>query len=81
MVNWNGVPDYSNIVNTLEGFQDCFVFADHMFHLFAYAIRLNKESAVKNEVYAICGDQYKIIAGNFTEFMKLYTTQPDELQF
>src|SRR5882757_8746568 len=35
--HWRGIPDYGNIVNTLEQCQNCFVFADHMFHLFTYA--------------------------------------------
>jgi hypothetical protein len=78
---WKGIPDYSNIVNTLEGCEFCFVFADYMFHLFTYGIRLYKERRDVNEVYAICGDQYKVIARSFNEFMQLYATESDELFF
>jgi hypothetical protein len=79
--NWRGTPDYSNIVNTMEESKRCYVFADYMFHLFAYAIRLHKEPAEQNVVYAICGDKYKEIAGSFTEFMAWYATDISELQF
>lgn len=76
---WRGIPDYGNIINTLPNSRDCFVFADYMFHLHAYAIRLYKEPAERNEVYVICGDEYKEIAGSFTEFMALYAADADEL--
>jgi len=70
--NWGGVPDYTNIVNTLKQSKDCFVFADYMSHLFAYAIRLHKTKTEINEVYLICGDKYKVIANSFSEFLGLY---------
>jgi hypothetical protein len=40
LAQWDGVPDYSNIVNTLDQYENCFVFADYISHLFSYAIRL-----------------------------------------
>jgi len=52
--------------------ENCFVFADYMSHLFAYAIRLYQHSEDFNEVYLICGDKYKIVASSFSEFLKLY---------
>lgn len=78
---WNGIPDYSNIVNTLEDHAQCFVFADYMFHLFTYAIRLCSTNAGINEVYIICGDKHKIIASSFSGFMRLYDEQSAELFF
>lgn len=80
LVFWNGTPDYSNIVNTLDNCNNCFVFADYMFHSCVYAIRLSKEITPKNEVYVISGDKFKIIAESFTDFMKLYEDQSDEIQ-
>jgi hypothetical protein len=79
--NWNGITDYSNIVNTLDNYKDCFVFADYMFHMFVSAIRLYKEITDKNEVYVLCGDKYRVIAESFSDFMQLYTAQSLELHF
>jgi hypothetical protein len=76
---WRGVPDYGNIVNTLEGCENCFVFADYMFHLFTYAIRLHQRSEGENEIYVICGDKYKIIAKSFSDFLDLYFCDSTEL--
>jgi len=70
--HWEGVPNYKNIVNTLENSENCFVFADYMSHLFAYAIRLYQHTKDFNEVYLICGDKYKIVANSFSEFLRLY---------
>lgn len=78
---WNGIPDYSNIVNTLENHAQCFVFADYMIQLFTYAIRLNSNNSSVNEIYIICGDKHKVIATSFSGFMKLYDEQSIELFF
>ncbi|HEY4149570.1 MAG TPA: hypothetical protein VGM41_11600, partial [Chitinophagaceae bacterium] len=48
--HWGGIPDYRNIINTLEGTENCFVFAEYMFHLYAYAIRLYKDKRNANEI-------------------------------
>lgn len=76
---WRGIPDYGNIVNTLDGCENCFVFADYMFHLFTYAIRLHQHSEGVNEIYVICGDKYKIIAKSFSDFLDLYFDDSTEL--
>jgi hypothetical protein len=81
LAHWGGVPDYRNIVNTLNQCENCFVFADYMFHLFTYAIRLYQNATVINEVYIICGDKYKIIANSFAGFLDLYFDDSMELQF
>lgn len=69
---WEGVPDCRNIVSKLNNNENCFVFADHSFHLFSYAIRLYAYPSDINEVYVICGEEFKIVASSFTEFMNLY---------
>ena len=79
--NFNGIPDYSNIVNTLKDYESYFVFADYMFHMFSYSIRLYNNESNKNEVYIICGDEYKMIATSFTDFVNLYASNSMELQF
>ncbi len=81
LTSLDGIPDYSNIVNTLRDYKECFVFADYMYHMFSYAIRLHIKSAEKNEIYIICGDRYRIIANSFTEFIELYLSNSIKLQF
>ena len=76
---WRGIPDYGNIVNTLDGYENCFVFADYQFYLFTYAIRLHQHSEGINEIYVICGDKYKIIAKSFSDFLDLYFDDSTEL--
>lgn len=78
---WSGTPNYKNIVNTLEKNENCYVFADYQCHLFTYAIRLYNIDSNKNEIYAICGDEFRLIAKTFTEFIDQYLANSDELQF
>ncbi|MDQ0108378.1 hypothetical protein J2T02_003511 [Chitinophaga terrae (ex Kim and Jung 2007)] len=70
--DWEGGPDYRNIVTKLDGHEDCYVFADYCFHLSTYAIRLYDQPSGNNEIYVICGEVFKIVATSFTEFMDLY---------
>lgn len=79
--NWNGIPDYSNIINTLPDSDMYFVFADYMFHMFTYAIKLNNGGTENNEVIIISGDKFKIIANSFSEFIELYITDSAKLYF
>lgn len=78
--NWNGVPDYSNIVNTLVEYKSYYVFADFSFCMFSYAIKLYTDLSIKNEVLVISGDEYKTIANSFSEFIELYLNNSIELQ-
>ena len=78
---FGGSPDYRNIVNTLREYKECFVFADYMFHMFSYAIRLHNRESEKNDIYIICGDKYRIIADSFTAFIELYSVDSIKLQF
>lgn len=78
---FSGTPDYSRIAQSLESYKNCFVFADYMFHMFTYAIRLSENLTENNDVYVICGERYKIIANTFTDFINLYSTESIELQF
>lgn len=80
--NWTGSPDYSNIVHTLSEHAYFFVFADYLFHTFSYAIMLHPyNSEKKNEVITISGDNYQVVASSFSQFLEIYLTNPDELQF
>ena len=81
LAHWGGIPDYRNIVNTLKQCENCFVIADYMLSLFAYAIRLYPEETEVNEIYIICGDKNKVIANSLSEFLDLYFDDSIELQF
>jgi len=78
--NWNGTPDYSNIVNTLPDFESYFVFADYSICIFSYAIKLYPDFSLINQVLVICGDEYKVIANSFSDFIDLYLDDSIELQ-
>ena len=78
---WNGTPKYQGIMQTLREHSNCYVFADYEFHLFAYAIRLYETETSANEVYAIAGEEYRIIANSFTEFIHKYYNDCDDLRF
>jgi cell wall assembly regulator SMI1 len=79
--DWQGVPNYRDILKSLDGHENCFVFADYQCHLFSYAIRLYQKKSAKNEVYAISGGEFKIIAESFGEFMEKYLNDVEALQF
>ena len=81
LANWGGIPNYTNIINTLSQSENCFVFADFMIHTFTYAIRLYPNLVDINEIYIISGDQYKIISNSFSDFLDLYFSDSMELQF
>jgi hypothetical protein len=76
---WKGVPNYQALLD-LEDVKDLFVFANYSFNLFAYAIRLSNETSVRNEVYVLCGQDYKKISNTFSEFLDLYLNDSIELQ-
>jgi hypothetical protein len=78
---WNGTPKYQDIIHTLKEHSDCYVFADYEFHLFVYAIRLYETETSNNEVYAICGEEYRVIANSFTDFIHKYYNDSDDLRF
>jgi hypothetical protein len=78
--NWEGVPNYRDIVNTLKEYENYFVFADYQIHLFSYVIRLYPDKSINNEVLVVCGSDYKHIANSFKEFLDLYLSESIELQ-
>jgi hypothetical protein len=80
LAHWGGVPNYRNIVNTLDKYENCFVFADYMMHSFTYAIRLHPDTRIDNDIYVISGDKYKVIANSFSGFLHLYFDESLALQ-
>lgn len=70
--DYGGIPDYRNIINRLRGHQNCFVFAEYFTHMSVYAIRLYEYPSEVNQIYAIIGDKYKVVANSFAEFIELF---------
>jgi hypothetical protein len=79
--DWNGIPKYKDILVSFENASNCYVFADYQFHLFTYAIQLDTIGGIKNEVYAICGGEFRVIANSFSHFIDRYLDDSDDLQF
>jgi len=78
---WEGVPNFKAIAETLTGYQNCFVIADYSIHVLSYCIRLFSYETSTNEVYAICGSRYEQVATSFTQFIGLYLNNIDSLFF
>ena|SRR5688572_21958473 len=78
---WIGIPNYQNIVKTLDQHENCYAFADYQCHLFTYAIRLYQIDSFKNEIYVVCGAEFRLIANTFTEFVEKYLDDSNDLQF
>ena len=77
---WRGVPNYQSLVN-FNFIKGLFVFANFSFNQFVYAIELSQERTENNEVYILCGEEYKKIGSTFSEFLDLYMSDSIELQF
>lgn len=75
--DWQGIPEYQNLA--VENFENVFVFANYEFNFYAFAIELFKHSVTDNKVYVICGEDYKIIANNFSEFIDLYLNNSEDI--
>jgi hypothetical protein len=79
--NFSGIPDYTNIINTLAAHENCFVFAEYCIHVSVYAIRLYAYKSLINVIYAIIGDEYKVVANSFTEFIEIYKNDFGDVLF
>ncbi|CAL2108098.1 SMI1 / KNR4 family (SUKH-1) [Tenacibaculum sp. 190524A02b] len=79
--DWEGVPNYKEIITTLTNYKDYYVFADYSFHTFSYAIKLSQNLLNENEVLVLCGGEFRIIANSFTEFLTLYSSESSKLFF
>lgn len=77
---WEGIPNHKNLIH-LNVTKDLFVFANYSFSQFVYAIKLSPEKTEINEVYILCGEEYKKIGNTFSKFLDLYLSNSLELQF
>lgn len=72
MKDWKGLPHYVDTINSLTNSNNYYIIADYQFHLIIYAIELNREKRDVNLVVAICGEEAKVVATSFLDFIQLY---------
>lgn len=77
--DYHGAPKYSDLLHTFDQSSTCYVFADFMISLMAYAIQLHPGPSPTNTVYVLCGGVYNPIASSFSEFLDLYLMDSDRL--
>lgn len=77
LIEWSGIPDYSKLI--FDGIENVFVFGEYDFNLYAFGIELHQYISSENRVFIFCGEDFKIIANSFTEFLDLYLNKPEEI--
>jgi hypothetical protein len=78
-LDWEGIPDFKAVLKVLPDYQNVFVIADYSIHVISYSIRLFPAQSSENDVYAICGPDYKRVARSFTEFITTYMSNISSL--
>lgn len=78
---WKTILNYEIFRETFGTDKSCFVFADYQIHLFSYVIQLYPQKTDKNEIYIFCGEEYKLIAESFDEFVDLCIQDSPKLFF
>ena len=78
VVEHSGIPDYSGIAKKLKGADSYFAFADFLIWSHVYAIRIGAPHE-KNEIVWICGSHHSVIADSFSDFIKAYLKDPDDI--
>lgn len=77
LINWKGIPDYSKL--NFIGMENVFVFGAYEFNLYAFGIKLHQNLSSETSVFILCGENFRLIANNFTEFVDLYLNRPEEI--
>lgn len=77
--DYSGIPDYSNIVNTIQNPETYYLIADYSFFVCCYAIKLYSCNNSNNDIIVIWGDKYKKISDSFSEFINLYLNDKIEI--
>lgn len=76
---YGGMPDYREIVNTLEDPQDWFVIINFLITSAVYAILL-RQRADENPVIRIYdGTSVDVVASSFSDFLAVYLSDPSRL--
>ncbi|HEY7153734.1 MAG TPA: SMI1/KNR4 family protein [Gemmataceae bacterium] len=77
---FKGIPDYSDIADTLPDASEYFAFADCMIWSQVFAVRLGPSSG-STQVVWLSGSSYAVIAPTFDAFWNLYLSDPDAALF
>lgn len=77
LMNWRGIPNYGNL--NFVGIENVFVFGEYEFNLHAFGIELHQNISSENRIFILCGEDFRIIANSFTEFIDLYLNTPEEI--
>ncbi|WP_342644750.1 SMI1/KNR4 family protein [Mucilaginibacter sp. CSA2-8R] len=59
----------------------CYVFADYQVHLIDYLIQLYQHPTASNDIYIRCGQEIKLMAHSFNEFVSLCLMDSQKLFF
>ena len=78
VVQFSGVPDYRRIARKLKDAGSYFAFADFLIWSHVYAIRIGAPHK-KNEIVWICGSHHSVVADSFSDFIKAYLNDPDDV--
>jgi hypothetical protein len=62
-----------------ELYNNIYVFAEYCIHIYEYSIKLSNNPSIINDIFVICGDNYKKIANSFSEFIQLYIEDSPKL--
>ncbi|SHF48290.1 SMI1/KNR4 family protein [Chryseobacterium takakiae] len=75
--DWKGVPDYSKL--DFQKFENVFIFGNYEFNFYSFGIELSNTSSSTNRIFIFCGEEYKVIANSFDDFIDLYLNNPEEI--
>jgi hypothetical protein len=79
LAQFRGIPDYGEIMRTLDDPHCYFVIVDFLICSAAYAIRLSKTDD-NNPVLGIgSGTDHRIMASSFSDFLEVYLASPNDL--
>lgn len=75
--DWKGIPDYHKL--DFQKFKNVFIFGNYGFNFYSFGIELLNELSPINRIFIFCGKEHQIIKDNFSDFIDLYLTGPEEI--
>ena len=77
---WNGIPNFKSFLALTKETENHFLIGNYLNHTFNYHVKFdNQKSTSKCEVLVVCGDNFKMVADNFFEFLRIYRTESNRL--
>jgi hypothetical protein len=76
LAQFAGIPDYSEIMETLPEPHRWFVFVDYLIFSAVYAIRLSASAEGTPVIWIGHGRHHRIMASSFSSFMETYLANP-----